>query len=97
MRYFTAPPTLFDALRLQIMQTLGQPNGSADQPWAVGITSIALAPHEYEPPQAVALIDYALANGASEITEYEYQALQPAPALEPEPEPALEPKPEITL
>jgi hypothetical protein len=77
MRYFTAPVELFDALRAQVMQTLGQPNGSADQPWSVGITSISLAPHEYTPPQYVAMIDYALANGATEITEEAYRALQP--------------------
>ena len=78
MRYFSAPYQLFDTLRVQVMQTLGQPNGSADQPWSAGITSIALAPHEYTPPQYVAMIDYALANGAIEITEEEYQALQPS-------------------
>jgi hypothetical protein len=77
MRYFTAPPELFDALRAQVMQTLGQPNGSADQPWDAGLTSLALAPHEYTPPQYVAMIDYALANGATEITDAEYQAMQP--------------------
>ena len=77
MRFFTAPSTLFDSLRAQIMLDLGQPNGAADQPWAAGLTSIALAPHEYTPPQYVAMIDYALANGATEITEEEYQAMQP--------------------
>jgi hypothetical protein len=76
MRYFSAPYQLFDTLRAQIMQTLGQPNGRADQPWSAGITSIALAPHEYAPLEYVAMIDYALANGATEITEEEYQALQ---------------------
>jgi hypothetical protein len=64
------------------MQTLGHPNGSADQPWSAGITSIALAPHEYTPPQYVAIIDYALANGATEITEEEYQALQESTTIE---------------
>ena len=77
MRYFSAPSQLFDALRAQVMQTLGQPNGSADQPWSAGITSIALAPHEYTPPQYAELIAYALANGATEITEEAYHALQP--------------------
>lgn len=77
MRYFTAPPQLFDTLRSQVMAALDQPNGGADQPWEVGITIIALAPHEYEPPQYQQLIDYALANGATELTEAEYQALQP--------------------
>jgi hypothetical protein len=64
------------------MQTLGQPNGRADQPWIAGITSIALAPHEYTPPQYVAMIDYTLANGATEITEEEYQALQQSTTIE---------------
>jgi len=64
------------------MQTLGQPNVMADQPWSAGITSIALSPHEYDPPQYVAMIDYALANGATEITEEEYQALQPSITIE---------------
>lgn len=82
MRYFFAPYQLFDTLRAQVMQMLGQPNGRADQPWSVGITSIALAPHEYTPPQYVAMIDYALANGATEITEEEYQALQESTTIE---------------
>jgi len=82
MRYFSAPYQLFDTLRAQVMQTLGQPNGSADQPWSAGITSIALAPHEYAPPQYAAMIDYALANGATEITEEEYQALQQSTTIE---------------
>jgi hypothetical protein len=77
MRYFTAPSSLFFSLRAQIMLDLGQPNGRADQPWNTGITNLALSPHEYTPPQYAAMIDYALANGASEITEEEYQALQP--------------------
>jgi hypothetical protein len=82
MRYFTAPPQLFNFLRSRIMLDLGQPNGKADQPWSAGVTSIALAPHEYAPPQYVAMIDYALANGATEITEEEYQALQPSTTIE---------------
>ena len=77
MRYFTAPSQLFDALRLQVMAALGQPDGGADQPWPEGITTLALSPHEYTPPQYTALIDYALANGGTEITDAEYQALQP--------------------
>ena len=71
MRYFQAPSELFDALRLQIMQMLGQPNAAASQPWEVGITRLALGPHEYEPHQA--MVEYALANGAVEITAEEYQ------------------------
>jgi hypothetical protein len=81
MRYFTAPPQLFNFLRSRIMLDLGQPNGKADQPWAEGITSIALSPHEYAPPEFTILIEYALENGASEITEDEYQALQPSTTI----------------
>lgn len=77
MRYFQAPSALFNALRLQVMQQLGQPNAAAEQPWPEGITYLALGPHEYEPHQE--LVTYALANGATEITAEQYQALQPKP------------------
>ena len=77
MRYFQAPSVLFDALRLQVMQRLGQPNSKAEQPWQQGITSLALGPHEYAPPEFQSLIDYALANGGIEITAEQYQALHP--------------------
>ena len=79
MRFFSAPPELFNAMRSQVMAALGQPNIYAEQPWAANITSLALAPHEYEPPKYAAMIEYALANGAEEITEAEYIALQPQP------------------
>jgi hypothetical protein len=82
MRYFTAPSALLDALRDQVMQALGQPNGGADQPWPQAITCLALAPHEYTPPQYAALIATALANGATEVTAEEYAALQTPPPLE---------------
>ncbi len=59
------------------MCMLGQPNAKAEQPWPQGITSLALCPHEYEPPEYAALIDYAISNGAQEITEEEYRAMQP--------------------
>jgi len=77
MRYFTGPSQLFDGLRTQVMQMLGQPNGKAAEPWPAGITSLALSPHEYTPPEYQQFISYALSNGAQEITEAEYQALQP--------------------
>ena len=82
MRYFTAPPQLFNFLRSQIMLDLCHPNGKADQPWAEEITSIALSPHEYTRPEFTMLIEYALENGATEITEEEYQALQQSTTIE---------------
>ena len=56
---------------------LGQPNEKAEQPWPLGITSIALGAHEYTPPEFEQIINYALANGGSEITREQYDALQP--------------------
>lgn len=79
MKYFTATSELFDALRTTVMGMLGQPNDKASQPWQEGITSLALNPHEYSPPEFAALIDYALDNGAQEITEEQYRTLQPQP------------------
>jgi hypothetical protein len=77
MRYFTGPSAVFDAYRAAIMSALGQPNGAADEPWPEQINSLALSPHEYEPPHYAAMISDALQNGIEEITEAEYLALQP--------------------
>jgi len=77
MRYFTAPIELFNTLRLQVMEMKGLPNIHMTQPWEENITSLALGSHEYTPPEYSTLITYALANGASEITREEYDALQP--------------------
>ena len=84
MRYFKAPSSLFNALRSQVMQQLGQPNAKAYQPWDLDITNLALNEHEYEPPEYAALIDYALANGGEEITRAEYDALQPVAEFPPQ-------------
>ena len=65
------------------MQMLGQPNAKTEQPWPAGITSLALGPHEYAPPEFKSLIDYALANGGIEITAEQYQALQPKSTFPP--------------
>ena len=83
MRYFQAPSELFDALRIQVMQMLGQPNDKASQPWEQGITYLALGPHEYSPPEFQSLIAYAVANGAQEISTEQYAALQPVSDLMP--------------
>jgi len=81
MRYFAATSALFDSLRATVMGMLGQPNDKAAQPWPEGITSLALCPHEYSPPDFAALIAYALDNGAQEITEAQYRALHPSPPM----------------
>ena len=81
MRFFSAPLELFNAMRSQVMAVLGQPNEHASEPWPENITSLALCPHEYEPPQYAELIAHALANGAQEITAAQYQALHPQPEI----------------
>lgn len=81
MKYFQAPSALFDALRIQVMQMLGQPNDKASQPWPAGITYLALGPHEYSPTEFVQLIAYAIANGATEISAEQYAELQPKSQL----------------
>lgn len=82
MRYFTGPSQLFDAIRQQVMESMALPSGTADQPWPQGATTLALAPHEYEPENYQALITYALANGAQELTDAQYLAtLPPSPEL----------------
>jgi len=81
MRYFTASPDLFNAIRDTVMGMLNQPNAKASQPWPEGISNIGLCPHEYNPPEFAAMIAYALANGAQEITAAEFIALQPEPEL----------------
>lgn len=83
MRYFTASPQLLNAMRLQVMSMLAQPNAKAEQPWPADINALALSPHEYEPPQYAGMIEYALANGAQEITRQAYDSLMPKPVLPP--------------
>lgn len=77
MRFFQAPPALFDALRASVIEQLSMPNQWADEPWAAGISSLALGPHHYEPDQYAAMVSNALQMGVQEITEAEYRALQP--------------------
>lgn len=77
MRFFKGSTELFNAMRSQVMALLSQPNGKADEPWAEDTTTLALAPHEYTPPEYQALIEHALANGGEEITEHQYHNEQP--------------------
>ena len=64
-------------MRSAVMDALAQPNGAADEPWPADITSLALAPHHYEPEAYAAMIAGALDMGIVEVTEAEYMAAQP--------------------
>lgn len=60
-----------------MIEQLDMPNQWADEPWAAGISTLALGPHHYEPEQYAAMVAVALALGVEEITEAEYRAEQP--------------------
>lgn len=88
MRYFRAVKAISDAVRLQAMQALGQPNGKAEEPWGEsgdflsgGQVHIALAPHQYQGPFWEPLIAAALQAGVEEITESQYRAAAPQPPV----------------
>jgi hypothetical protein len=77
MRFFSGTTQQFNAMRSLAMDAIDQPNGYADEPWPTDITSLALAPHHYEPEAYAAMIAGALDMGVVEISEAEYRALQP--------------------
>lgn len=84
MRYFAAIPAVAEAMRANVMAALGQPNGQADQPWAVngdfisgGEVYLALGPHHTQGEFWEPLISAALAAGVREVTQDEYLAARP--------------------
>lgn len=86
MRYFAAPPAVAVAVRLQVMDALGQPNGQADEPWGVngdfvfgGEVYLALGPHHTEGDFWEPLIALAMAAGVREVTAVEYESARPTP------------------
>ena len=88
MRYFKAPPQIIAAVRVQVMQAMGHPNGRADQPWSVDgdfkvgdTVYMALGPHHTEGSFAP-LVEQAIQAGVIEITEQEYNAQRPVPEIE---------------
>lgn len=75
MRYFLSSSAAFDAFRAVIVDMLALPSGTADEPWPVGITHLALAPHEYNDERFAPIITNAIAQGqVEEITEMEYRS-----------------------
>lgn len=71
------------------MQSLGQPNGKAEEPWGEdgdfavgGIMYLALMPHQYEGPFWEPMIAGALAAGVEEITSQQYFTARPIIPLE---------------
>lgn len=73
MRFFQGQPEIFDQFRAQVMELLGLPANGTEQPWELGITKLALAPHEYLDERYTAMIEAALASGIVEITREQYE------------------------
>jgi hypothetical protein len=86
MRFFSAPEAVASAIRSQVMQSLGQPNGQASEPWREGGDLIvggwvylALGPHHTQGEFWEPMISAALESGVQEITQAEYLAARPQP------------------
>jgi hypothetical protein len=77
MRYFLGTPKQFDQMRSAVMIGLSMPNQYADEPWAEGVSSLALGSHHYEPEQYAAMVASAIKLGITEVSEAEYMAMQP--------------------
>lgn len=85
MRYFRAPSSVMLAIRSQVMATLSQPNGNAEEPWSEtgdftveGVSYLSLAPHHTEGQPWEAMIAQALQiEGVEEIEESEYASMRP--------------------
>ena len=85
MRFFRAVKAISDAVRLQAMQSLKQPNGKAEEPWGengdfivAGAVYLALMPHQYQGPFWEPMIAGALVAGVEEITEQQYRSARPS-------------------
>lgn len=71
-------------MRDAVMSALQQPNPRADEPWPVdgdfvtdGLSFLALGPHHTEGEFWQPMIAQAIAGGAEEITQQEYDAARP--------------------
>lgn len=75
-------------MRAAVMQSLGQPNGKADEPWntngdfRVGDNVyLSLSAHQTEGEFWEPLIAAAIQAGVQEITKEQYEAAVPTPAI----------------
>jgi len=92
MRYFKVELSTLNAIRLQVMVALDQPNGRADEPWPVDGTFndgthgyVALGDHHVTGEFAPLLEEFISTPGVDDIDEEAYQAAQPQPEPEEEP------------
>lgn len=81
MRYFRASIEVAEAMRQQVADSLGQPNGMADEPWraggdftAAGLAYVSVGPHHTQDEFWQSLLSAAISAGVEEIDEEQYVA-----------------------
>ena len=84
MRYFKVELAMLNAIRLQIMEALGQPNGRASEPWPEGGSFndgthgyVALGEHHITEDFAGMFENFLALPGVEEIDAEEYHAAMP--------------------
>jgi hypothetical protein len=83
MRFFRSTIDVLDAFRDQLIAMLDLPKNGTNEPWSKGVDHIAFAPHEYNDPRFLPMINDALNAGlAVEISQQEYESFMNASPLE---------------
>ena len=81
MRYFRATAEVAEAVRQQVAEALGQPNGMANEPWRAGgdfasdgMVYVSIGPHHTQDEFWQSLLTAAISAGVEEIDEDQYLA-----------------------
>jgi|688.fasta_scaffold252037_4 hypothetical protein len=81
MRYFRATAEVAEAVRQQVAEALGQPNGMANEPWraggdftTAGLAYVSVGPHHTQDEFWQALLGVVVTAGVEEVDEEQYLA-----------------------
>lgn len=84
MRYFRATAEVAEAIRQYVADSLGQPNGMANEPWRAngdfttnGMVYVSIGPHHTKDEFWQTLLAVAMAAGVEEIDQQQYWAAMP--------------------
>jgi hypothetical protein len=84
MRYFRAPAEVAEMMRQYVADSLGQPNGMADEPWRVngdftnnGMVYVSIGPHHTQDEFWQTLLAVAMTAGVEEVDQQHYLASAP--------------------
>lgn len=79
MRYFRATAEVAEVMRQYVADSLGQPNGMADEPWRTngdfitnGFVYVSIGPHHTQDEFWQPLLAVAMTAGVEEIDEQQY-------------------------